>query len=470
VPGTWPVKGVKFRQVIHSTVFTSKRSSEKLQKLFLPILYASVLAGPGLAFVLPPVLGLDYKPAVMALRVIVASISLALFALGLVRAGTGLCGSPVLIAVATLWFALLLRTTYDIWIRELDTVWEPWVFFYLGLGVSLIPALGFLSLAPNSVLRRAQGFVFVALLLSVSLFVFVSEAYMQSIGWAVRMQPMTFNAISVGHYSASLALLALLFLLERQRKVLWRTIFLVTFIFAVTILSMSASRGPIISFVVTMVIVMFFYMLRRRTRRLTAIVLSCLLLLILTGTIVLVERFTEFGPVERLEIIGTDINSELRIDQAQGGLSQFMASPIIGSAIVETNSRYHPHNSFVETLMAVGLFGGLLYGLVWISVGWKTARALRFGWAHAWVGVLAVQWGLGSMFSGSILGQGEFWALAVGLLSADFHCLAMSSGKHYPVDQPDTCVGLPGWSPTVVPNQPFVRGLKMHSAKVREED
>lgn len=98
--------------------------------------------------------------------------------------------------------------------------------------------------------------------------------------------------------------------------------------------------------------------------------------------------------LDRITILGDSIN-------------QIAGSPIIGSAFVELNSGFYPHNVFVEAGLAMGIPGALVF-LVLMGFGfwgaWKTLNG-----DHALLGLLLIEGLFAGATSGAIWGASLIW-------------------------------------------------------------
>ena len=96
---------------------------------------------------------------------------------------------------------------------------------------------------------------------------------------------------------------------------------------------------------------------------------------------------------------------------ASDAWGQFLENPIFGSAVVEMNSRTYPHNMVVESFMAIGLIGGLLFStILLVSIGFSLKLILQRS-QSSWLAMLFIQTAIGCQFSGSLSFDPFFWAM-----------------------------------------------------------
>jgi O-antigen ligase len=102
-------------------------------------------------------------------------------------------------------------------------------------------------------------------------------------------------------------------------------------------------------------------------------------------------------------------NSEIRVLMQAGAIEQFLDSPWLGSAIIERQFEDYPHNAFVESLMALGIVGGLMMlGMALILLRGAVAH---FRHGALLVPLLAVQYFGAAQFSGSLAASDSLWLL-----------------------------------------------------------
>jgi len=91
----------------------------------------------------------------------------------------------------------------------------------------------------------------------------------------------------------------------------------------------------------------------------------------------------------------------------QDSFSQIAGSPIVGSAFVELNSGYYPHNVFVEAGLAMGIPIALLFLALMVFASWRAWKTLRGEWAL--LGLLYFQGLFAASTSGAIFGAITLW-------------------------------------------------------------
>jgi hypothetical protein len=124
---------------------------------------------------------------------------------------------------------------------------------------------------------------------------------------------------------------------------------------------------------------------------------------------VLVAAFAlEGNPlVARLSASGDDESTVTRIVILSDSINQIAVAPLIGSAFVEYNSGYYPHNIFVETAMALGIPVALLFLALMLFGSWSAWKTLKG--EYTLLGLLFFQGLFAASTTGSIFGAISLW-------------------------------------------------------------
>jgi O-antigen ligase len=135
------------------------------------------------------------------------------------------------------------------------------------------------------------------------------------------------------------------------------------------------------------------------------------------------ERFN-LSAFKRLESIANitagrkgDASTDSRIEMYSDCWNQFLSSPLWGSGIVEKNTGFYPHNVLLESFMSTGLIGGLIFIVLSLFLIQKSIFLLK-NYALGWSGLLAIQYYIASLFSGSLFGSSNMWLSMVFVFSA----------------------------------------------------
>jgi O-antigen ligase len=389
----------------------------------LALLYSLVIVGFPLVSAVPLILGTEGPPFSIAYRALVLVLA-GCVVLRYFSRRAWLPANPPMLAILLLWWALLARLSWDGVFRSdgLDVDFVKYTLFFVG--VCIIPAVAFLKIPSDELLRVARVQIEILGSLAALGIVYLFATDGVDGGIPTRLSTEILNPISVGHLGVSLFIASVCALQDNRAhdSILVRAGSNVARICvalgALAVVLASGSRGPILCAVVVGTIIGFVPVSRERPRShivVRAVTTTAIIGLAVAAALYL-ESETSFGVLSRV-FSGFDGESSIRVELTEGALSQFAAHPIVGDAIVERDSLYYPHNIFVESLMAAGLIGFVLLTIVvgaCVRAAWRLIRASH---AVRWVGLLYMQYLLASMFSGSLFLDGQFWALSVAVLA-----------------------------------------------------
>jgi hypothetical protein len=102
-----------------------------------------------------------------------------------------------------------------------------------------------------------------------------------------------------------------------------------------------------------------------------------------------------------------DESTATRLVILADSINQIAEAPLIGSAFVEFNSGYYPHNVFVEAALALGIPGALLFLALMVFGSWRAWKTLKG--KNALLGLLYFQAVIGAATSGAIFGAVVLW-------------------------------------------------------------
>jgi O-antigen ligase len=91
--------------------------------------------------------------------------------------------------------------------------------------------------------------------------------------------------------------------------------------------------------------------------------------------------------------------------------------PIVGFGLELPNGEGYPHNIFLESFLALGICGGLMFILITsytIIASLKLLATKNSQWG--WLGILFIQYTIGGCSSGSLYAASSFWYLLFAVL------------------------------------------------------
>ena len=317
--------------------------------------------------------------------------------------------SPWLMAFTLLY---LLRLLWDFGVAGVPGAGEALTFYTIAV---LVPAAA-LGLVAGQ-LREEQAAQAIALTGGLVCVMAVTMYFME---WGMdrslteqtrRLSFEAVNPITLGHVAVT-TIIAALAILRRGRRGWQRGLAPVLMGIALTCLVLAASRAPLL----VLGVCGLTYAVSAGSWRTRLLLLGSALLI---GTAASLSTGGESELFVRFSDIEEDDSSLQRLLLQANAITQFLGSPILGSAFTELEFLEYPHNLFIETGMALGVVGLVVMVMLIYLAGVQLVRSLRAG--EVLVPLLLLQYFLAIQFSGSLWGSTSFWALmavVLGLQSA----------------------------------------------------
>lgn len=410
-------------------------SNLQFTKFMYGMLFACELFGFPLASAIPTFAGVKSHPISIAYRGLVVLLTVILVSRALRQRWPLVRGSFVM-AGSALAVLLIGRMVWDATFTDLplNLAWsDQWTFLF---GVTVVPTLAFIVVPPQGsfgMVRRVGlwiGCITIFMLIAAVLFALHSGG-IKNLGG--RLQTDVLNPISLAQMAVSCLILvnAQVVAGTSPKHRPWATMgrWSMTLICILLTLA-SVSKGPILAMFVIIVLAVLFG--GRLDRGGSGVGLRVLVLAVAlaaaVGVILLLDTYTPIQIASRFVNAGADASTSTRLDLIRGALSQFEASPLLGSAVVEYNSMFYPHNIIVEVLMTNGVLG--LAALVWLLFGcfYYVGRILLTMPRERWIALLFVQYFVVAMFSGSLYLDASIWATMLMVLA----CVQVNSGVNVP--------------------------------------
>lgn len=284
------------------------------------------------------------------------------------------------------------------------------------IGVCFLPAVIFWmngkTLHSHSIVKLLKYVLPIALLLALQVSDTVAVSQAGALVETGRIQLERLNPITLGHL-CSVSILVFISVLRNRSSLASRILSFASIILATYLLLKTGSRGPLISLTVSLIIfggINFFATSSSKVRM--AIVGIGLLL---SSSLALAYSN---GILFRLDATNLGMSASIRISLMTFAWEQFLSQPIFGSGLVEQVSRFYPHNLVIESFMATGIIGGVVF-LMLCLLSLKRACLLLPNPSFAIFGLFFIYYATSGMFSGAIYSVSAFWIslVAVNVLS-----------------------------------------------------
>lgn len=296
------------------------------------------------------------------------------------------------------------------------------------LGSSLFPSLAFLrALKPEESRQVLLWTISIAALsvIGIAYILLFSGWYdLEKLG---RAGLSSLNPISVGHAGVSLGLLSLYFIMKGDicKGIKAKVTFYMLLGMGLGVLLLSASRGPLLAFLVCSFVAALLVEGRpSRIKKYARIKFMFIIFLLVISSIKSMEYIQEnigVKSLSRVEAVFSDRSGDDAIKGRfiawRGAWEQYLDDPIIGKSFIEKNTGYYSHNAVLEAFMVTGSLGGIGYILWMLAVINSSVWILKSGNEHGWIALIALQYLIGSMFSGAHWGNSTVWYYGMAAIS-----------------------------------------------------
>lgn len=392
----------------------SDNSSEPTMARLYAALFAAMLFGFPIVALAPVLLHSASTPISSAYRLLIVFLSLSLVVIA-ARQGRPFLDKLAQRFTGLLVLLLLVRMIWDSMLGPLPMD-LPWSFYWLQvLGITFIPSLAFLVVPEVRWLNLAHRVCFwfgLAAAVAIILGVVLSVAALFHGG---RLETQVVNPITVGAVGASMYAVSSTIVARGNSAINFGRI--VAIWLGVTLCVLSASKGPLLQLLAVLLIQVLIPSSSTTRSGVWVSVLVAASVLCLGvvasiwasggGGLVLLSRLADFGSQQ---------STLERVIAWRGALTQFNFSPFLGDSFVEYHLRQYPHNSFLESMMTVGITGLVLLSLLVTSGFFNALRKLRDP-NFRWIALLFVQQIIGEQTSGSLYFSQAFWILLLVVMS-----------------------------------------------------
>jgi len=385
---------------------------DRLLTVGYALLTAAAFFGFAISSFLPVAVGMESRPFSVAYRAMVILGSL-IFVWRAAHMRRAILPSQFLWPVALLAVMLVLRMVWDSLVTPLpmDLTWDD--FWLETIAISVIPTLPYVYLPSSGALRMARMMCIAAGIVAVVSIAAGAYLSVRSFTSGSRLTTDVLHPIGIGEVGVSLFVVSLASFGDTW-KISSKFIVMLaragSAAMGVVLCIVAASKGPLLSLAaVSLVMFVQRQFVLSRGRRVVEIAFAAVAATGLAIAAIFLAKHGLLTIYDRFSDITSDRSTALRVQAWFGALSQYDSSPLLGDNFIELSTRFYPHNTVLETMMAVGVFGLLLLLLI---LALSSAAALGlFIQAHdlSWVGLLFLQHAMSGMLSGSIYRTGGYW-------------------------------------------------------------
>lgn len=339
---------------------------------------------------------------------------------------------PVLVAI--FWVLWFVRLGLDVFVYQRELGLSPTEYLQRSVGITIVPMLAFGAVMTE----RSSRAGFRAIIISSAVFcslAYFSYGEMLSYGGYRSLRYLGFDRaelispLAISYGGALLASLALWRLVYFKDKPVIITFYALALLGGAYIATIGVTRGALVALALAFGVLCGCNLGNRGAMQ-KLLILGAVGGLLLSILLFTTSGGSTLGRFTGLLIEASSLNEDAgsgRIGLYSRAISQFFASPWIGSSVEEMLSKTYPHNAIIEAFMATGVVGGLVYiGLLYYGVR-QTWRLLSKSDPRGWVGIVFLNYAIMGMFSGSIIAPG-IWYSIYGLLASQ---MSKSQGHRF---------------------------------------
>lgn len=320
------------------------------------------------------------------------------------------------------WILLLSRFFYDVYYRTdlmLDSVkvFQTWSYMLL---FGLLPTIAIIKSSKYINLDKALLFTYILAAISVILSFISNTEFTEATDIRLGSSE-ALNSISTGHLGLTTFILSLYLLSQRRFGIIYKIAVIFITILSFILLMRAGSRGPLLSLMCLLAVYIFGHSKHKINNLL---VLSIFFIIGWLTIDYILEGIKSISPIlhERLLYRQEAGQFDDRNPLYQYAWESFLQNPIIGKNFaVYTNYGWfiYAHNVFLDSIMQLGIIGGILITyLLWKSVS-KTINLISTGSSCFWLGLLLIQLISKIMVSGSFYTEPAISCLIALLFSLD---------------------------------------------------
>lgn len=309
------------------------------------------------------------------------------------------------------WIIYLIRifidiSFFDIYLPLNNPLINYWGFAF---GVCFLPAFN-IQFSSDKSIENFFKYLF-PILLILSLFS-IPNAQDSLMEYSRASGGLGLTSINYGQLGASLLLISIYKLTISKLSRINILLYVAGILVGLLIMGLSASKSPFVS---SAAVIIIFLLSKFSFKR--YLVVSGFLILIISG----IQFFLSFIEKSGSALLARynlflEHGDENRIELIKDSFNEFINHPVFGNHFVLESgfsAGYYPHNIILESFMALGVFGGLLFLYILFNALKKSFQLLNKKSEYVWISILFFQYLFLAMLSGSLYNSFLFWSLLV---------------------------------------------------------
>lgn len=305
----------------------------------------------------------------------------------------------------------LVRIGYDTLFIDRDLSKEHYVYWTWTIGACMIPGLAAMKIDPIHLIRIQGKLSFILIGCSVLVIIFATSNFTNEMGETVdigRINLTSLNPIALSTIGCLTILNSIFHILNKENKFIFKLFLLFGIIAGCYIVSASGARGPVVALVATII---FFISTLSIFMKILSLFFVLIGVYILYNIMILVQENLDLHSIDRFTSTGAANDASVlgRIQMFNGALNQFIEHPLTGSALEELTTKYYPHNLLLESLMSLGILGGIMFIYLNIYIILKSKKIMESTPNLRWIFGFHLFFFVFSFSSGAIWNSTYLW-------------------------------------------------------------
>lgn len=300
---------------------------------------------------------------------------------------------------------IIIRFLYDAYYRldvEMHSDYKFQIIMYM-IPKGLLEMYAVMKSYKNISFEGLLKWVYVSFSLICIITFFSNVAYQEATTTRLNAN-LAVDSIDAGHLGLSTLILSIYLLLYRRMGLLRRIFVVFVVVLSTLIMLRSGSRGPILA-LVGVVILWIFSVSKYNVAGLLLLFFFVFFVYLLKD--VIFQLVENISPMLYARFEYRDIGEQAndRMPLYEYAIESFLSDPIFGknfAVYISNGFCVYVHNILLESLMQLGLFGGIIFVVVLFKVFFRIVKMIQIKSPYFWLGLLLIQQVLKCMVSSSL--------------------------------------------------------------------
>ena len=317
------------------------------------------------------------------------------------------------------WILYMLRVAYEVGFYSYNLTVPQFQLWTFTIFLSVLPFIAASTFYNKKTLKVTFIVIYIMLILTNIFGLFNNESFFQGDKTDYRADANEIlSTVSFGKSAAALIAFSFLLILNNSVNKKYRIIFIGAIVIALINILLAGSRGPILQLIAFILIYYIFNYKKVKVQYVFLFILLFIAFIIYFPQYNFLYKFL----FERIKDTGFSSNASdnLRSLLFESGWNQFTEHPFLGDALQTRYLKLYPHNLFIESLMTMGIVGGILFLIVYLRSLISAIKILKYE-NFSWISALLIMNLIDLFSSGSIINSFILWPLMVLAININYN-------------------------------------------------